>query len=81
VVYKRHRAKAQEVFHLVLHKAAKMSEKKEIAVDVADANESSASSLKDGDKTNERSFDEKRTKNLLHKMDRNIVPFLSLLYL
>ncbi|KAG9021663.1 hypothetical protein FS842_006514 [Serendipita sp. 407] len=26
-------------------------------------------------------FDEKRTKNLLWKLDRNIVPFLALLYL
>lgn len=58
-----------------------MSEKKEITVDVHDANESSGSSLKDRDNTNERSFDEKRTKNLLYKVDRNIVPFLSLLYL
>jgi hypothetical protein len=58
-----------------------MSEKKETAVDVVDGNESSHSSLKDHANTNERSFDEKRTKNLIYKIDRNIVPFISMLYL
>jgi hypothetical protein len=61
-----------------------MSEKKGLAVDVKDVAESprsSSPSFKDGNIANLPSFDEKRTKNLLWKMDRNIVPFLSLLYL
>jgi hypothetical protein len=38
-------------------------------------------SLNQHDLTAEEGFDERRTKNLLWKIDRNIVPFLSLLYL
>jgi len=61
-----------------------MSEKKGPTVDVKDANESlhsSVRSVKHVDITEGPSFDERRTKNLLWKLDRNIVPFLSLLYL
>jgi hypothetical protein len=57
-----------------------MSEKKEqqqLEVEVKDVVDSSRSSLR----LDQPSFDEKRTKNLLWKLDRNIVPFLSLLYL
>jgi hypothetical protein len=77
VVYKSHRVRLRYFFILPLalraSPPAEMSEKKELAVDVNDAKESSSSS--------QRSFDEKRSKNLLYKIDRNIVPFLSLLYL
>lgn len=59
-----------------------MSEKKEVALNVQEVNDSSRSSLRSAKiQDNEPQFDEKRSKSLLWKMDRNIVPFLSLLYL
>ncbi|CAG7852579.1 SubName: Full=Related to allantoate permease {ECO:0000313/EMBL:CCA74117.1} [Serendipita indica DSM 11827] len=57
-----------------------MSEKHKLAVVIQGSSKSSAESLKDA-KKNEAIFDERRSKNLLWKLDRNIVPFLSLLYL
>lgn len=61
-----------------------MSEKSDIKLDIHALKESSAASLhsiKEEDLTAEGGFDEQRTKNLVWKMDRNIIPFLSLLYL
>ncbi|CCA74117.1 related to allantoate permease [Serendipita indica DSM 11827] len=57
-----------------------MSEKHKLAVVIQGSSKSSAESFKDA-KKNEAIFDERRSKNLLWKLDRNIVPFLSLLYL
>ncbi|KIM33275.1 hypothetical protein M408DRAFT_152128 [Serendipita vermifera MAFF 305830] len=61
-----------------------MSEKKEAVMDLQTVKESSQLSLqstKEDGHSKGPIFDEKRTKNLVRKMDRNIVPFLSLLYL
>ncbi|KIM33273.1 hypothetical protein M408DRAFT_152109 [Serendipita vermifera MAFF 305830] len=61
-----------------------MSEKKEVPHDmqeVVESTPSSRGSLKGDVVPDGYGFDEKRTKSLLRKMDINIVPFLSLLYL